>query len=90
MSRWPHDDPASLAAFYGDPAKDEPGRQLVPVIPPFQMYYEGKPVKQIQFISRLPVRCSPRSMRSGSITAATRPSSTRCGSRTIPAPTITA
>ncbi|MCK1407671.1 M15 family metallopeptidase [Bradyrhizobium sp. 76] len=49
MSRWPHDDPASLAAFYGDPAKDEPGKLLVPVIPPFQMYYAGKPVKQILF-----------------------------------------
>ncbi|MDN3278769.1 M15 family metallopeptidase [Frankia sp. RB7] len=49
MSRWPHDDPASLAAFYGDPARDEPGKQLVPVIPPFQMYYDGKPVKQILF-----------------------------------------
>lgn len=49
MSRWPHDDPASLAAFYGDPARDEPGKQLVPVIPPFQMYYDGFPVKQILF-----------------------------------------
>jgi hypothetical protein len=49
MSRWPHDDPASLAAFYGDPDKGEPGRQLVPVVPPFQMYYDGKPVRQIMF-----------------------------------------
>lgn len=49
MSRWPHDDPASLAAFYGDPDKGEPGRQLVPVTPPFCMYYDGKPVAHIMF-----------------------------------------
>lgn len=49
MSRWPHDDPASLAAFYGDPDKGEPGRQLVQVIPPFQMYYDGKPIPCIKF-----------------------------------------
>lgn len=49
MARWPNDDPASLAAFYGDPNTGEPGRQLVPVVPPFQMYYEGKPIKAIQF-----------------------------------------
>ena len=49
MSRWPHDDPASLAAFYGDPAKDEPGRQLVKVVPPFRMTYEGKPIPYIMF-----------------------------------------
>jgi hypothetical protein len=49
MSRWPHDDPASLAAFYGDPDSGEPGKQLVPVVPLFQMYYDGKPVKQIMF-----------------------------------------
>jgi hypothetical protein len=49
MSRWPHDDPASLAAFYGDPSKGEPGKQLVPVTPPFQMYYDGKPIPHIMF-----------------------------------------
>ncbi|MCA1458088.1 M15 family metallopeptidase [Bradyrhizobium sp. BRP22] len=49
MSRWPHDDPASLAAFYGDPAKDEPGKQLVPVVPPFLMYYDGQPIRRIMF-----------------------------------------
>lgn len=49
MPRWPHDDPASLAAFYGDPADDEPGRQLVPVVPPFQMYYGGQPVSRLMF-----------------------------------------
>lgn len=49
MSRWPHDDPASLAAFYGNPNRGEPGRQLVPVTPPFQMYYDGKPIAHIMF-----------------------------------------
>jgi len=49
MPRWPHDDPASLAAFYGDPEKGEPGRQLVPVVPPFTMYYAGKPIAKIMF-----------------------------------------
>lgn len=49
MSRWPHDDPASLAAFYGDPDKQEPGRQLVPVVPPFRMTYAGKPIARIMF-----------------------------------------
>lgn len=49
MSRWPHDDPASLKAFYGDPGRGEPGRQLVPIVPPFKMYYDGKPIKAIQF-----------------------------------------
>jgi hypothetical protein len=49
MARWPHDDPASLAAFYGDPEKGEPGKQLVRVVPPFQMYYSGKPIETILF-----------------------------------------
>lgn len=49
MPRWPHDDPASLAAFYGDPEKGEPGKRLVPVVPPFQMYYAGKPIQKIMF-----------------------------------------
>lgn len=48
-TKWPHDDPKSLAAFYGDPAKGEPGKQLVPVVPPFKMYYGGKLVKSISF-----------------------------------------
>lgn len=49
MARWPHDDPASLAAFYGDPDRKEPGSRIVPVVPPFTMYYGGKPIKAIQF-----------------------------------------
>ncbi len=49
MYRWPHDDPAALAAFYGDPDRGEPGNRLVPVVPPFKMYFEGKPVEHIMF-----------------------------------------
>ena len=49
MARRPHDDPRSLAAFYGNPASGEPGRQLVPVGPPFRMTCDGKPIKAIQF-----------------------------------------
>lgn len=49
MTNWPHDDAASLKAFYGDPAKGGPGQQLVPVIPPFRMTYEGKPIRNIMF-----------------------------------------
>jgi hypothetical protein len=49
MSQWPHDDARSRAAFYGDPDRGEPGRQLVPVTPPFQMYYDGKPIAHVMF-----------------------------------------
>jgi hypothetical protein len=49
MSQWPHDDPASLAAFYGNPNTGAPGKQLVPVVPPFKMYYDGKPIAHIMF-----------------------------------------
>lgn len=49
MSRWPQDNPSELAKFYGDPNKSQPGRQLVKVVPPFQMYYDGKPIKTITF-----------------------------------------
>lgn len=49
MSRWPKDTPKDLARFYGNPDIGEPGRQLVPVKPPFKMYYDGKPVAAIQF-----------------------------------------
>ncbi|MGY3392924.1 hypothetical protein ACVWW6_005515 [Bradyrhizobium sp. USDA 3311] len=49
MPRWPHDDPASLAAYYGDPETGAPGKQLVPVAPPFTMYYAGKAVPHIMF-----------------------------------------
>ena len=49
MSKWPRDNPAELKAFYGDPAKDEVARQLVDVVPPYQMFYEGKPIGRIPF-----------------------------------------
>ena len=49
MARWPHDDPASLAAFYGNPNTGEPGRHLVPVTPPFKIFYDRKPIAHIMF-----------------------------------------
>lgn len=48
MSRWPADNQAALLRFYGTPGPDVE-RQLVNVIPPFQMYYDGKPVRAIRF-----------------------------------------
>ena len=42
MSKWPHDDTASKIKFFG-----QPGKNLIPIIPPFQMYYDGHPVKSI-------------------------------------------
>ena len=47
--KWPADDQAKLIAFYGDPGTGEPGRQLVKVIPPFQMYYDGTPLSGLSF-----------------------------------------
>jgi len=49
MTRWPKDTQAARNAFYGDPGKGEIGSRMVPVTPPFAMYYEGKRVKAIQF-----------------------------------------
>jgi hypothetical protein len=49
MSQWPHDDWRSRAAFYGDPARGECEPQLVLVKPPFQMYYDGKPISSKGF-----------------------------------------
>lgn len=47
-NRWPRDNQADLIRFYGTPGPQVEA-QLVPVIPPFQMFYDGKPVKQIRF-----------------------------------------
>ncbi len=47
MSRWPSDNQSALIAFYGDPGTGAVARQLVPVVPPFKMYYDGKPVKHL-------------------------------------------
>lgn len=49
MANWPKDTQAARNAFYGNPAKGEISSQLVPVIPPFKMYYEGKRVNSIKF-----------------------------------------
>jgi len=49
MVTWPKDNQSSRNAFYGDPGKGEIGPQMVPVVPPFAMYYEGKRIKNIQF-----------------------------------------
>lgn len=48
MARWPADNQAALLKFYGTPGPDVE-RQLVPVVPPFKMYYDGKPIKNIRF-----------------------------------------
>ncbi len=49
MTAWPKDNQAARNAFYGDPAKGDIPAQLVPVVPPFIMRYEGKPIKSIMF-----------------------------------------
>lgn len=45
MPKWPHDDTKSLTAFYGRPGTES---NLVMVKPPWQMTYEGKPVKGVR------------------------------------------
>lgn len=42
MSNWPHDDTASKLKFFG-----KPGTNLIPITPPFQMYYDSHPLKTI-------------------------------------------
>lgn len=49
MTQWPKDNQTARNAFYGDPGKGQIAAQMVPVVPPFAMYYEGKRVKAIQF-----------------------------------------
>ncbi len=49
MGRWPRDVQAELIKFYGDPGKGQVARQLVRVVPPFQMYYDGRPLKSLSF-----------------------------------------
>lgn len=48
MPQWPRDNEAALIAFYGNPGP-EVERQLVRVVPPFQMYYDKKPLKHLLF-----------------------------------------
>jgi hypothetical protein len=49
MNRWPKDNQDALIAFYGDPGTKACEAQLVPVVPPFLMTYEGKPIESIKF-----------------------------------------
>lgn len=49
MTNWPKDNQAARNAFYGDPGRGEIAPQMVPVVPPFAMYYEGRRIKAIQF-----------------------------------------
>lgn len=49
MSNWPKDNQTARNAFYGDPGKGEIAAQMVPVVPPFSMYYDGRKIKAIQF-----------------------------------------
>jgi hypothetical protein len=49
MTAWPKDTQAARNSFYGDPGKGQIAGQMVPVVPPFAMYYEGKKIKSIQF-----------------------------------------
>src|SRR5258708_4851176 len=46
--QWPHDDMASKIAFFGDPTKvNFQANNLIIITPPFQMYYNGHPLKGI-------------------------------------------
>jgi peptidoglycan hydrolase-like protein with peptidoglycan-binding domain len=47
--QWPRDTEADLIAYYGEPKTAALESQLVDVVPPFKMYYEGEPVKRIRF-----------------------------------------
>lgn len=47
--KWPRDNQAELIRFYGNPGNGEVARQLVKVVPPFQMYYDGRPLKSLSF-----------------------------------------
>jgi hypothetical protein len=49
MTNWPKDNQTARNAFYGDPGKGQIAAQMVPVVPPFAMYYEGRRIKAIQF-----------------------------------------
>src|SRR5688572_26646914 len=49
MAFRPKDNPAALAAFYGNPATNAVEPQLVRVIPPFPMYYGTKRMGYLLF-----------------------------------------
>lgn len=40
MGRWPHDDNASLIAFYGEPTSRVFAQNLVPFVPPWSLLYK--------------------------------------------------
>lgn len=46
---FPPDNAAALAAFYGDPAHNEPGERMVSVKPPFKLYYDKALVTKLGF-----------------------------------------
>lgn len=49
---WPRDNQAELISFYGNPGDKGPNgvaAQLVKVAPPFQMYYDNRPLKSLTF-----------------------------------------
>jgi len=48
VSAWPHDDTTSLIGFYGDPRRAGFTRNLVLVVPPWQMTYDGRPIRGVQ------------------------------------------
>jgi hypothetical protein len=48
VSQWPKDTEQDLIDFYGNPGP-EVEAQLVDVVPPFVMRFEGKPIKAIKF-----------------------------------------
>jgi hypothetical protein len=50
MSLWPHDDTASLTAFYGPPGLSS---NMVLVTAPWQMTYAGRPVRGVQIHRKL-------------------------------------
>jgi len=52
MPSWPHDDTQSLIAFYGDPRQPGFTRNLVLVVPPWPMTYEGRPIRGVQIHRR--------------------------------------
>lgn len=49
MANWPRDNQAELIKFYGDPGRGEVDRQLVRVVPPFKMYFNGRQLKSLGF-----------------------------------------
>src|SRR5205814_152880 len=47
-TKWPHDDMASKITFFGDPKKaDFQSKNMITIIPPYQMYYDKHPLKGI-------------------------------------------